>query len=164
MPSRLFLKHALISVCLLSLSMSACLLQAGLVSTATPLSAESVSTGTPSSGLPPLPAGALMVVFVKDGDIQVWEEATQQTRTILNTGDAVSVTASEDGQVIVFTRRSWVGDVPDGYEQFALWAMDREGGNPRELRRRIAAGLRPLLGRRIDPAGGTAARSSCLWQ
>jgi len=74
-----------------------------------------------------------MVAFVKDGNIQVWDEATQKTRTILNTGDVFSVTVSDDGQIIAFTRGSWVGDVFDGYEQFALWAMDRDGGNPREL-------------------------------
>jgi Tol biopolymer transport system component len=74
-----------------------------------------------------------MVVFVRDGNIQVWDEATQQTRTIVNTGDAFSVTVSDDGQMIAFTRRSWVGDVLDGYEQFALWAMNHDGGNLREL-------------------------------
>jgi hypothetical protein len=83
--------------------------------------------------VPPLPAGTIVVPFVKDGNIQVWDEVTQQTRSIVDTGDVVSVTASEDGQTIAFTRRSWVGNVPEGYEQFALWAMDRDGGNPREL-------------------------------
>jgi WD40 repeat protein len=73
------------------------------------------------------------VAFVKDGNVQVWDEATQQTRTIVNTGDVLSVTVSDDGQMIAFTRRSWVGDVLDGYEQVALWAMNRDGGNPREL-------------------------------
>jgi len=75
----------------------------------------------------------LEVAFVKDGNIQVWDEATQQTRTIVNTGDVLSVTTSDDGQMIAFTRGSWVGDVLDGYEQFALWAMNSDGGNPREL-------------------------------
>ena len=122
MRSKLFLKHPLISVCLLSLSVSACLLQAGVLSTA-----------MPSPSVPPLPTGAIMVVFVKDGNIQVWDEATQQTRTIVNTGEVLSVTTSDDGQTIAFTRLAWVGDVLDGYEQFALWAMNRDGGNPREL-------------------------------
>jgi len=73
------------------------------------------------------------VAFVKDGNIQIWDEATRQTRIIVNTGDVFSVTVSDDGQMIVFTRGSWVGDVFDGYEQFALWAINRDGGNPREL-------------------------------
>ena len=81
----------------------------------------------------PLPFGTMTVMFVKDGNIQVWEEATQQTRTIVNTGDVFSVKVSDDGQMVAFTRGSWVGDVLDGYEQFALWAMNRDGGNPREL-------------------------------
>jgi len=97
----------------------------------------------PTPSVPMSEGGALMVVFVKDGNIQVWDETTQQTRTIVDAqrsaggvpagGDVFSVTTSDDGQSIAFTRGSWVGDVSDGYEQFALWAMDRDGGNPREL-------------------------------
>ncbi|HEX6304906.1 MAG TPA: hypothetical protein VFZ76_11995 [Anaerolineales bacterium] len=136
MQSKLFFKHVLISVCLLSLSLSACLPeQEGVVSTSTPLSlpTESLSTAMPSPNVTPLPIGMIEVAFVKDGNIQVWDEATQQTRTIVNTGDVFSVTVSDDGQIIAFTRGSWVGDVLDGYEQFALWVMNRDGGNPREL-------------------------------
>ncbi len=136
MQSKLFFSYVLVSVCFLSLSLSACLPeQEDVVSTVTPLSlpTESLSTAMPSPGMPPSSTGMVEVVFVKDGNIQVWDEATQLTRTILNTGDAFSVTTSDDGQIIAFTRRSWVGDVLDGYEQFALWAMDRDGGNPREL-------------------------------
>jgi WD40 repeat protein len=136
MRSKLFFKHVLISVCLLSLSLSACLLvQAGVVSTAAPLSlpTESLSTAKQTPSAPPLPSDMIEVAFVKDGNIQVWDEATQQTRTIVNTGDVLSLTASDDGEMIVFTRGSWVGDELDGYEQFALWAMNRDGGNSREL-------------------------------
>ena len=135
MRSRLFLKHVFISICLLSLSLTACSsVQEGAVSTATPLSlpTESISTEIPSPSQPLLPTGMIEVAFVKDGSIQVWDEATQQTQTLLNTGDVFSVTMSDDGQVIAFTRGSWVGGL-DGYEQFALWAINRAGGNPREL-------------------------------
>jgi hypothetical protein len=145
MRSKLFFKHILISVCLLSLSLSACLpVQTGDVSTVTPLSlpTQSLSTAKPSS---PLTIGTIEVAFVKDGNIQVWDEATQQTRTIVNTGDVLSVTTSDDGQMIAFTCGSWVGGL-DGYEQFALWAMNREGGNPKEL---ISA---QDLRQRIDPS------------
>ena len=41
----------------------------------------------------------------------------QQTRTLIDTGDALSATVSDDGQAIAYTRRSWVGDVLEGYEQ-----------------------------------------------
>jgi len=136
MQSKLLFKHVLISICLLSLSLSACLpQQAGVASTSIPSSqpTESVSTAIPSPSVPSLPTGMVEVVFVKDGNIQVWDEATRQTRTIVNAGDVFSVTVSDDGQIIAFTRGSWVGDVLDGYEQFALWAMNRDGGNPREL-------------------------------
>jgi hypothetical protein len=136
MQTRSFFKYVLFSVCLLSLSLSACLpTQPGVVSTETPgsLPTESLSTEMPSPSEPPAPTGMLEVAFVKDGNLQVWDEATQQTRTIVNTGDVFTVTVSDDGQMIAFTRGSWVGDVSDGYEQFSLWAMDRAGGNPREL-------------------------------
>jgi len=75
----------------------------------------------------------IAVAFIKDGNIHIWDEATQQTRTITNTGDVFSVTISDDGQMIAFTRGSWVGDELEGYEQFALWAMNRDDGNLREL-------------------------------
>ena len=136
MRSRLSFKHVLISVGLLSLSLPACLpVQAGGGSAIT-LSApptERLSAAMPSPGVPPSPIGTIIGVFVKAGNIQVWDEATQQTRTIVDTGDVVSVTTSDDGQRTAFTRRSWVGEVLDGYEQLALWAMDRDGRNPREL-------------------------------
>ena len=136
MQSKLFFKHVLISIWFLSLSLSACVPeQAGIVSTATPLSlpTESLTTAMPSPSVPSLPIGMIEVAFVKDGNLQVWDEATQQTRTIVNTGDVLSVTTSDDGQMIAFTRGSWVGDVLEGYEQFALWVMNRDNGNPREL-------------------------------
>jgi dipeptidyl aminopeptidase/acylaminoacyl peptidase len=98
-----------------------------------PSPTESVSTAVPSTSVPSSSTGIIEVVFVKEGNLQVWDEATQQTRTIVNTGDVFSVTTSDDGQIIAFTRGSWVGDEFDGYEQFALWAMNRDGGNPREL-------------------------------
>jgi hypothetical protein len=136
MRSMLFSKHVLISICLLSLSLSGCLPeQAGVVSTAAPLPlpTESLSTAISFPGVPSLPTGTIEVVFVNNGNIHVWDEATQQTRTIVSTGDVLSVMMSDDGQIIVFTRGSWVGDVSDGFEQFALWAAKRDGGNAREL-------------------------------
>jgi dipeptidyl aminopeptidase/acylaminoacyl peptidase len=149
MQSKFFFKQVLISACLLSLSLSACLPeQAGIISTATPLllPTESLSTAMPSPSTPPLPIDRFEVAFVKDGSIQVWDAATQQAQTIVNTGDVLAVTMSDDGQTIAFTRGSWVGDVPDGYEQFALWAVNRDGGNLREL---IAA---QDLRQRINPS------------
>jgi sugar lactone lactonase YvrE len=95
--------------------------------------------------VPPLPTGTLEVAFVEDGNILVWDEATQQTRTIVSSGDVFSVTTSDDGQMIAFTRGASVGGL-DGHEQFGLWAMDRAGGDPRELV--SAEDLRQL----IDPS------------
>jgi hypothetical protein len=107
---------------------------AEVVPTATSSSpTESLPTTVPSTSVPFSLTDMIEIVFVKEGNIQVWDEATRQTRTIVNTGDVFSVTTSDDGQIIAFTRGSWVGDLFDGYEQFALWAMNRDGGNLREL-------------------------------
>ena len=136
MRSKPFFKHVPLSICLLFLALSACLpMQADVLPTATRVSmpTQSISAETPSPSVPLLPTGKILVAFVKDGNLQVWDEATQQTRTIVNTGDGSAVTVSDDGQIIAFTRRSWVGDVLTGYEQFALWAMSLDGGNAREL-------------------------------
>jgi hypothetical protein len=51
----------------------------------------------------------------------------------LKAGDVVSVTLSDDGQRIAFSRRAWVGNEMEGYEQLSLWAVDRDGTNPREV-------------------------------
>jgi hypothetical protein len=88
---------------------------------------------TPALTEPQGAAGALVVAFVKDGDIHLWEEATGQSRTLLRAGDVVSVTMSDDGQVMAFTRRAWVGGELDGYEQLSLWAVNLNGENPREV-------------------------------
>jgi len=91
------------------------------------------------------PAGQpAFVVFVKDGDIQAWDQATGQTETVYSSGDVVAVTISDDGQVVAFSRRSSVKRSElDWYEQSALWAVARDGSNPRELV--SAEALRELL-------------------
>jgi streptogramin lyase len=94
------------------------------------------NTATPAIAAPAAqPVGQqAAVVFVKDGDIQVWDEATGQAETIFRSGDAIAVTMSDDGQVVAFLRRSPVKRSElDWYEQSALWAVERDGGNPREL-------------------------------
>jgi WD40 repeat protein len=78
-------------------------------------------------------ADALVVVtFVKDGDIHLWEAATGQSRTLLRAGDVTSVMVSDDGQVIAFQRRALV-EQPELMEYVSLWAVDSNGQNPREL-------------------------------
>jgi WD40 repeat protein len=94
----------------------------------------SAATVLPSPPAPPVNESGLTVAFVRDGNIQLWNESTGQTQTIVNTGDVIAVTMSEDGQVIAFLRRSAVQlATGEGIEQSALWAVDRNGGNPREL-------------------------------
>jgi len=94
----------------------------------------SVATALPSPAAAPSNESWLAVAFVKDGNIQLWDEPTGQIQTILNTGDVIAVTMSDDGQVIAFLRRSVVQLTESEWlEQSALWAVDRNGGNPREL-------------------------------
>lgn len=90
-------------------------------------------TATPAMTEPRAAAGTLVVASVKDGDIHLWEESTHQSRTIVKAGDVIRVTLSDDGQVIAFTRRAWVGSELEGYEQLSLWAVNSDGTNPREV-------------------------------
>jgi WD40 repeat protein len=94
----------------------------------------SAATALPSPAAAPSNESGLAVAFVKDGNIRLWNESTGQIQTILNTGDVIAVTMSDDGQVIAFLRRSVVQlAAGEWFEQSALWAVDRNGGNPREL-------------------------------
>jgi hypothetical protein len=91
------------------------------------------ATVTPAPTEARNPADALIVAFVKNGDVHLWEEAAGQSRIVAKSGDVNIVTMSDDGQVIAFTRRAWVGSELEGYEQFTLWAANSDGSNPREV-------------------------------
>ena len=124
----LYLKFTLITVVLFSTGCSS----VGILSPSA--TAGSVATALPSPAEAPSNEPRLAVAFVKDGNIQLWDESTGQIQTILNTGDVIAVTMSDDGQVIAFLRRSVVQRTEgEWFEQSALWAVDRNGGNPREL-------------------------------
>jgi hypothetical protein len=74
----------------------------------------------------------------------LWEEAAGESQTIFDSGDVIRVELSDDGQVVAFLRRSVVRRADlDWYEQSALWAVDRNGENPRQLV--SAEDLRELL-------------------
>jgi hypothetical protein len=62
----------------------------------------------------------------------LWASDTNQSRTIVKAGDVTTVMMSDDGQVIAFLRRSLV-EQPELVEYVALWAVDSNGENPREL-------------------------------
>ena len=121
---------------LLSLVVSGCA-RSGQGSTGPATSAAPTPASTPASTAStqtPGPGASAVVVFVKDGDLLVWDEATGQTQTLFDAGDAISVTMSDDGQVVAFLRRTIVQRSElDWYEQSALWAVDRNGEDPREL-------------------------------
>ena len=94
----------------------------------------SAAAASPSPTSAPVNEPGLAVAFVRDGNIQLWNESTGQTQTIVDTGDVIAVSMSDDGQVIAFLRRSAVQlATGEGTEQSALWAVDRNGGSPREL-------------------------------
>jgi len=78
--------------------------------------------------------GSAVVVFVEDGDIVVWDEATDQRQSIIDSGDVIRVELSGDAQMVAFVRRSHfaAGDFENN-EQSALWVVGLDGSNPREL-------------------------------
>jgi WD40 repeat protein len=94
--------------------------------TSAPPQENAVASTTPSTEQP------LVVAFAKDGDIHLWASETNQSRTIVKAGDVTTVMMSDDGQVTAFLRRSLV-EQPELMEYVALWAVDRNGENPREL-------------------------------
>ena len=119
-------------------------------------SETSASPAAPTAARPPTSAptqvatprastgGSAVVVFVEDGDIQVWDEATGHSQVIFDGGDVTRVELSDDGQLVAFLRRStFAAGGFDQNEHAALWAVGRDGSNPRELV--SAARLRELV-------------------
>ncbi|NOH03499.1 MAG: hypothetical protein HND47_16815 [Chloroflexi bacterium] len=112
-----------------------------------PATSESASTAAPAAVTSPTATStpvpiakedteqqSAVIVFIEGGNLQVWEEATGTSRTIFDSGDVVNLTMSDDAQVIAFLRRSVVKrSEMEWLEQSALWAVDRNGENPREL-------------------------------
>jgi hypothetical protein len=74
----------------------------------------------------------LVVAYVMDGDLYLWDSASNQSSIFLKAGDITTVSMSDDGQMIAFVRRAVV-DQPELLEYASLWAVDRDGTNPREL-------------------------------
>ena len=106
------------------------------VATAAPTESMPTSTvqpqDTPATNIPGVQP--VSVVYVKDGDIQVWEESQGQSGTLYSSGDVISVLPSTDSQAIAFIRRSAVKlSELEWREQSELWVIDRDGSNPRQL-------------------------------
>lgn len=137
--------QSVLSLLAAALMLSAC---AQPAATSTASEPPASPTSPPVSASPTRasdPGASAVVVFVKDGDLLTWDEATGQIRTLFAAGDAIRVSMSDDGQVVALLRRSVVTRTElDWYEQSALWAVDRTGENPRELV--SAEELRRLLG------------------
>ncbi|HKY53460.1 MAG TPA: hypothetical protein VJM08_04100, partial [Anaerolineales bacterium] len=74
----------------------------------------------------------LFVAFAKNGDLHLWDSVSKQSHVVLKSGDVTSVMISDDGQVIAFIRSASSFE-PLLVEHSALWAVDSNGENPREL-------------------------------
>lgn len=70
-------------------------------------------------------AGLAVVTYTKDGNVFVWDELSGQSKTVFASGDVTRVAMSDDGQVIAIVRQAQA--------EVALWAVDWNGRNPREL-------------------------------
>ena len=102
-----------------------------LVPSAAPSAAP---TATPSAEASTGAGGSAVVVFVRDGNIAVWEAATGSSQTIVDSSDVIRVELSDDAKLVAFVRRSFfTAGGFDRNEQSALWVVGRDGANPREL-------------------------------
>jgi Tol biopolymer transport system component len=92
-----------------------------------PSAALLMQTTTPAAvtPIPQLREGQARVIYTKEGNVFVWDEVTSQSKTVFASGDVTRVAMSDDGQVIAFVRHS--------ESRVALWAVDWNGRNPREL-------------------------------
>ena len=119
-----------VSICLTLLILTACSpLPSPTITPVNPTSTQPSPTAAPTlTATPtqvPIPNSSTgqsaLVAFVKDGNVQIWDEATGQSRTIFDSGDVTSVTISDDGELVAFLRRAYfaAGDF-DRHEQSAL--------------------------------------------
>jgi WD40 repeat protein len=77
--------------------------------------------------------GSAVVVFAKDGDIIVWDETTGESQVIIDSGDMIQVTLSDDGQLVAFVRRIPSEAGGSQQQESAVWVVERSGDDPREL-------------------------------
>ena len=122
------------------------MLMACTTTAVTPAATLPTSTARPPVAVPTAQPTEqpVVVAFVKDGDIYVWDSETRESELVFTAGDVFAVTMSDDGQVVAFLRRSWVETAEmEWFQQSALWAVERNGENPRELV--SAEGLRQWL-------------------
>jgi len=64
---------------------------------------------------------ALQVAYIKNGNVYIWTEG-ENSVGLTNTGDAMDVQISDDGQVIAYVRRNPTNEF--GYE---IWAVNTSG-------------------------------------
>lgn len=67
------------------------------------------------------PPRALQVAYIKDGNVYIWTEG-ENSVGLTNTGDAIQVSISDDGQIIAYERRD-----PNNYFTSELWAVNTSG-------------------------------------
>jgi hypothetical protein len=74
----------------------------------------------------------ILVAYVRDGNIQLWDSSTNLSQNISSSGDVLHAEISDDGQVIAF-QRIVAGEQPEMGASSSLWVVDRDGGNVREV-------------------------------
>jgi dipeptidyl aminopeptidase/acylaminoacyl peptidase len=90
---------------------------------------QALPSHTPESTAQPT-GEAIVVAFVREGDVHLWNSRTQQSELVVAARDATTASLSSDGQLIAFLRR-WVD--ANQCEQSALWVVERTGENAREI-------------------------------
>jgi Tol biopolymer transport system component len=89
---------------------------------ATETPTETIPEGTAPPTAPVyIPPRALQVAYIKGGNVYIWTEG-ENSVGLTNTGDAIRVRISDDGQMIAYERRD-----PNNYFTSELWAVNTSG-------------------------------------
>lgn len=93
-----------------------------IVATTLTAVASDTSATMPATKTPVVPTfitpRAPQVAYIKDGNVYIWTEG-ESSVGLTNTGDAVDVRITDDGQVIAYTRRDSDNDIV-----YELWAVN----------------------------------------
>ncbi|MCA9943792.1 MAG: PD40 domain-containing protein [Anaerolineales bacterium] len=82
-----------------------------------------------ATAVPAPPSAKIAVVFVGTDGIYRWQEAVGQSELIFPANNVTALKISDDGQRVAFTQEN----KDDAAQGIALWVMDSDGENGREL-------------------------------
>jgi hypothetical protein len=85
--------------------------------------------------LPPLPPRPLRLFYIEQGNVYHWDEASDTTTPLLDSGDVSQLWLSGDGNRLAFLRQQSYQPVTFWWPSspFSLWVMARDGRDPRQL-------------------------------